>query len=118
MCRSKLGCEARYLTLFELVSHMRSAHSGMVDIVCGIDGCRISFSSSFSWYYHVRRDHHSSYRAEKRARSVRDSFADCYEESDADHRNEAETGCNDESEAEMEHDYGNNSCLSDNDETV
>ena len=63
---------------------MRSAHSDANSIFCQVDGCQRYFKSSFSWYWHIRRDHSCFYRTGKRAASVQSISFDRADESDED----------------------------------
>lgn len=56
-------CSASYVTLFELVGHVRAAHSLDLDLelICGVNSCDDIFSSTFSWYRHIRSCHPFEY---------------------------------------------------------
>jgi len=56
-------CEARYVSLYDLVSHVRAAHSHeRFLLVCGVRGCPRSFQQANSWYRHIRNVHSSEYQ--------------------------------------------------------
>lgn len=57
-----MSCSAYYCTLFELVSHVRAAHSGNnLAIVCGVRGCPRIFAKTNTWYKHIRSSHLEDY---------------------------------------------------------
>ncbi len=57
------GCKSFYVSLFELVSHVRSVHSAESgwELVCGVSGCQRKFSTTNAWYRHVRSYHADEY---------------------------------------------------------
>jgi len=56
-------CEARYVGLYDLVSHVRAAHSHeRYLLVCGVRGCPRSFQQANSWYRHIRNAHSHKYQ--------------------------------------------------------
>ena len=59
-------CLAFYVTLFELVSHVRAAHStaNSLNLVCGINRCSSVFVNTNSWYKHILDKHYSDYHVE------------------------------------------------------
>ena len=58
-------CSASYVTLFELVGHVQAAHVHSMDmdleLICGVNSCDDIFSSTFSWYRHIRSCHRFEY---------------------------------------------------------
>ena len=56
-------CEGRYATLFNIVSHVRAAHSSdpHMNLVCAVNECHQTFHKATSWYRHVRIDHSEIY---------------------------------------------------------
>ncbi len=57
------ACKAFYVSLFELVSHVRAAHheNSAMNFECCIDGCPRVFVNASTWYRHVRRSHADEY---------------------------------------------------------
>ena len=56
-------CESRYALLFELVVHVRAAHSSdyNLNFVCQVKGCPRIFKKTNTWYKHVRSQHMEEY---------------------------------------------------------
>ena len=56
-------CESRYAILFELVGHVRAAHSASCNLnfVCQVHGCPRMFTKTNTWYKHVRAEHKDEY---------------------------------------------------------
>ena len=56
-------CNFCYISLFELVSHVRAIHS--VDpglrFVCNVNGCPAVFKQTNTWYKHVTKKHQEQY---------------------------------------------------------
>ena len=53
-------CNSCYNSLYDLVSHIRAAHSGL-ELTCGINECTKVFFSTSTWYQHVRSAHFEDY---------------------------------------------------------
>ena len=60
-------CESRYALLFELVVHVRAAHSSVCNLnfVCQVNGCPRIFKKTNTWYKHVRGQHMEEYLRER-----------------------------------------------------
>ena len=56
-------CAASYRCLFDLVGHVRAAHSADVNLsyVCQVQGCLRTFKKTNTWYKHVLQVHHEKY---------------------------------------------------------
>ena len=56
-------CASRYALLFELVGHVRAAHSAdcNLNFVCQVKGCPRIFQKTNTWYKHVRAQHKEEY---------------------------------------------------------
>ncbi len=56
-------CIASYKSLFDLVSHVRAAHSADVNLtyVCQVQGCLRTFKKTNTWYKHVLQVHQVEY---------------------------------------------------------
>lgn len=50
------------MSLFDLVSHVRAAHSSEVlNFTCGINDCPKTFTKTNTWYKHVAKKHLEEY---------------------------------------------------------
>ena len=56
-------CQAVYCRLFDLVGHVRAAHSAdcQINLTCQINGCPRMFKNTNTWYKHVRSVHKEEY---------------------------------------------------------
>ena len=56
-------CSSSYVTLFELVGHIRAVHSSdmHMELTCAVSDCEDVFSSTSSWYRHIRSCHSFEY---------------------------------------------------------
>lgn len=55
-------CLANFVCLFDLVSHVRAAHSvEHLNLVCRVDGCPRMFRRTNTWYKHVIKRHREEY---------------------------------------------------------
>lgn len=56
-------CSASYACLYDLVSHVRAAHSleNSLGFVCRVDGCLSVFNKTNTWYKHVVQSHKEEY---------------------------------------------------------
>lgn len=56
-------CLGSYISLKDLVSHVRAAHSSGVNInyVCGVEGCPRIFKRPITWYKHIISTHSEEY---------------------------------------------------------
>ena len=56
-------CTSFYVCLFDLVSHVRAAHSAdcHLNFVCQVNGCPRMFTKTNTWYKHVRDEHQEEY---------------------------------------------------------
>ena len=56
-------CQSRYGLLFELLGHVRAAHSAdcNLNFVCQVNGCPRMFTKTNTWYKHVRGEHKDKY---------------------------------------------------------
>ena len=75
-CPSVISCVAIYETLYELISHLRSAHSHeSIRIICDVEpDCQQLFITPNAWYWHVRKYHYNVYGIGKRKRFATDSY--------------------------------------------
>lgn len=49
------------MTLSDLVSHVRAAHSSLTNYICGVRGCQNVFKKTNTWYKHIMDCHYSDY---------------------------------------------------------
>ena len=58
-------CSASYIFLYDLVGHVRSAHSSdaHLSLVCQVNECPIVFTNTNTWYKHVVRQHKEAFES-------------------------------------------------------
>lgn len=58
-------CSASYISLYDLVSHVRGCHSEDVSLEfsCQVNCCPLTFHNTNSWYKHIVKKHSSEYKA-------------------------------------------------------
>ena len=73
------NCAASYSSLFDLVSHVRGAHSSeaVLNFICGVQGCSRTFKKTNTWYKHVVKHHRSEYMSSGSSSSDSDSEEGC-----------------------------------------
>lgn len=61
-------CSATYISLYELVSHVRAVHSAEkhLNLVCKVDDCTRVFKNTNTWYRHLIKNHHKAYMSNDR----------------------------------------------------